>query len=355
MEKFEIWCPEMPGHFAERIEKTLDSLSEKETKTLTSWKLVAGVCVIVVLISAVGFAAVKHDIFGWIFTRGKPDEFAESMAVEVNERFAGKNFDIVIEEYIFDGRDLYVSWSADVKAEGDYILIGTGLKCDGIEFRDVDLDSGFGSYQFVIDDARLISGMNKGHFYTDITEDKINISMKAALLKPCGEIEKYDYDFLMEWYSKHGEDVCIWEKKLKLMEETGYGNLVEEMDIRFEISTREQMQKAIAEDGIIDILDFQVRMTAVDFTGINAKIRWEYLGDDQEKYENIDYQIWIDGVDSEFACMRDEYSVEFWSEMGFAGKPEKFEIVPGYYYRLDGSHRFCEIEGARIEVPVRYE
>lgn len=355
MERFEIYCPQMPAHFAERIEKTLDMLGENERVYRVSWKLIAIVCVIAVLISAVGFAAVKHDIFGWIFTRGNPDEVAESMVVEFNERFAGDNFDIVIEEYIFDGRDIYVSWSADVKAEGDYILIGSGLKCDEFEFMDVYLDSGLGNYQFVIDDERLISGMNKGHFYTDVTEDEINVSIMAALLKPCGDIGKYDNEFLMDWYSQHGEDIDSWDEKLELMEETGYGNLVEEMEIEFEINAQEEIQETIVEDEIIDILDFQVQLTEVSFTGVNAKIRWEYLCDDQEKYENIDYQIWIDGEDSGFACMRDEYSVEFWSEHGYTEKPDKFIVVPVYYIYEEGGRKVVEIEDERKEVLVKYD
>ena len=155
-------------------------------KIIRKRKTTAAIAVLAALLALTGvaYAAARSGILDKLFTRSEPGEAAQRLVVPVGASDGGEWGGYTVNEYIFDGQDLYVDSTLTLNGDEGLIVLGYGpaatLDGEGEAWiRQSDVTNFGGAYRWV---EGSLTGLDRIHFYGDVPDEPFESGMRAALL-----------------------------------------------------------------------------------------------------------------------------------------------------------------------------
>lgn len=398
--------PPAPEHFRRAMGEALSGL--ERARALRRRRTLTAVAVaLAAMLALAGCAAARSGILGQIFTRSEPDRHAEEMVRPVGKTASGERLSFTVDEYVLDGEDLYVRWTARLRTDESLLLRGSGMQTAFPEdvFLDQDEPGGLGWTCLSTDSAAdgALTGMNRGHFYGKADGEPFDVTFRLALIRPDANARVVEalqpcalaaqpvwvgdgeggYSPAYGYFARRGEDdawemsygsldgapdpwqdwidarigaVGAYQALLDSLPEFGFGEVVETLTLTFTVDPRADAGRILAAPIAFEREGYALTVTRAAFTGVNAsveaRIAWRGARD------GTSFQLWIDGRDAGLSDQLDgtgdTSTLTFWSEGGTTARPESFTLVPGRYEAAaDGGRIFVPDEKNAMVVPLQ--
>lgn len=397
--------PPVPEHFLRAMRDALGGL-ERARAVRRRKALTAAAVALAAMLALAGCAAARSGILRQIFTRSEPDRQAEAMVRPVNRTVDGELLSFTVDEYVLDGEDLYVRWTAHMPTDESLLLRGSGMQTafSGDVFLDQDEPGGLGWTCLSTENAAdgALTGMNRGHFYEEAGGEPFDVTFQLALirpdanarvvqaLQPCalaaqpvwvgdgegGYIPTYGYfarqtesdgwemsygspdgapDPWQDWQDARREAVGAYQAFLDSLPVFGFGEVVETLSLSFTVDPQADSGVRLAAPIAFEREGYTLTVTRAAFTGVNAAVDAEIAWHGPQ--DGLSFQLWIDGRDTGLAAMLDSSgdtsALSFWSEGGTTARPSAVTLVPGRYETANGSRAFLPNLKDAMEIPLQ--
>lgn len=192
--------PETPGGFHGRVEATLMNLKEVDRmkKRYKLATVLVAALIGALLLAGLAYAAVQSNLLGRLFPNTTPNPQAERLVTPLNLSETKDGVTFTINEYLLDGSDLYVNWTASSEVAEPMILLNGPMAAEGTSLMDngdpasLSLQEGapLGDELLGQSISRGITSTNVGHFYEEIPNGPFEVTMTALFMTPVAELVK---------------------------------------------------------------------------------------------------------------------------------------------------------------------
>lgn len=324
--------PETPASFDARMRRTLAALpARRKRPSLRS--AAALVLAVALALGGLAYAASQSPLLSRLFGALAPTPQAENLLVQSGAETEKDGVTLRIDEYLFDGADLYVRWTVSSARSDELMLVTsdleTGMDAEPI-LDDCPTEWSLGMGALIGPEHPSISSVSRLHFESQPSEDSFAVSFTAALLTPIAPIVDQDdvSDFsdsptllrsecdglsllsaasrlqtngsYFEYFSDDlyaVDDTFTFDGMLKALESCGYAAEVVRIPVELCISPDSSriVHTTIAGNRIFPFDRFTLIVDAADFTAAGVTIRYRLLPrDSRNPWNSFAANLWFD-------------------------------------------------------------
>lgn len=182
--------PAVPDSFDAAMRQTLEHLAARKVRRGLK-PAVAVVLAAVLAVSGLAFAASKSALLQSLFRDGDPTPQAEHLLTQMDVASERDGVRLSIDEYLLDGADLYVRWTATSLRDEPLMLMVSDLETDQDAYP-ID-DDNMADWRFahgVLLDAEhpSYSAASRLHFESSAPSEAFEVALTAAFLRPIARI-----------------------------------------------------------------------------------------------------------------------------------------------------------------------
>lgn len=367
-------APPMPDHFKNAMTDTLGGLNDMKRRH--KFTAAAAVALAAMLVLAGMACAAQYVLLDFIFTDSMPGDASGKAVHHVDASAKGKYMDFTVNDYIFDGVDLYADWTLQMHTDEPLILIATGLKTDfeWDTYSDQNIPGSIAVNNPLTSTLPngAWSGMNQGHFYDFEPTAPFDVTVELALIRPDENAlmlkaeEMGSYPSQPVWFGT--DDVMTWswgyyqteheagsdnnehaaaldaraaevgyhEAWMEYFEEYGFGEVVERLSVEFTVIPESYSGNRLSKPETFRMDGYNMTVEKVEFTGFSGDIELSLAFDtpvNPVEGEAPTFTVYADGEKLDFAQQMEgpgtawtKVVCDLWSQSGCALLPDVIEI-----------------------------
>ena len=318
-EKLHKAYPPTPAVFDDRMRQTLNSLPARHRPLRA---VVAVALAATVMLGGLAFAVSQSALLQSIFRNTTPTPQAEELVVQLGTAVAQNGVTLTIDEYLLDGSNLYVRWTAVSDRKEPLMLLFSDLETPfeaETEYDDNPVHWLFGSGLLLDADHPTHSAVSRLRFDDACPKEAFDAGLTIALMKPTARIldrwESVSFtDTPTLLLSDYGQDGAVlspastliveddtfshiscdelyetcenpsFEDMLTALERCGYARTDTLLPVRFTVTPapEDMVHTRVAGQNTFSFDRFNIIVEDADFTAAGAHLKLRIIPSDSE-------------------------------------------------------------------------
>ena len=192
--------PGTPMSFHLALEQTCKEIEEMsiQKKHIRRTTVLAATLAATLLLATIAYAATQSGLLRRLFPDSAPSEQAVRLETPIDLTGTDAGFRFTLNDYLLDGSDLYVDWTAESTAGEPVLLLSAPIltTLDDEKMMDVYDPASLSFYEGVLLEGahKAHDAYRRAHYYGDaITEEQpFDVTLSALFMKPIAPMRPYD-------------------------------------------------------------------------------------------------------------------------------------------------------------------